>query len=232
MTLLKYWDNTASEWKPFTGAIPAPTSSNVPRENKTGDNSTTAFTTSQPYVAGTLQVFINGLNQGSAYLTETDPLTGAFTLGTAPLATDDFWVSYWLAATGVGNADTVDNFHANAVPTANTLLPLQEDTIDANGWTVRQVGLKKMYTYKMYWTGSVSVGSNNVYRLPSIPLPVGISTRADMVLNYTASGNDRVWLFNDRGSGGSTSLNVEASNWYTVTLTLTRAYIDVIAWEL
>lgn len=94
----------------------------VTKEAPTGtvDGSNTSFFTSQPYIAATLQVYINGLAQ-SFEVTETDPTTGEFTISPAPLTGDDLVVSYMFGAVGTMAADTVDGYHANATPTPDTI---------------------------------------------------------------------------------------------------------------
>lgn len=94
----------------------------------TKDGSNKVFTTSggRAYIGGSLQVYINGLAQGTS-VTETNPNTGAFTLDEAPLATDEIEISYQFVNAVTGNADTVDGIHASAVATPNTLLPLGAD---------------------------------------------------------------------------------------------------------
>lgn len=73
------------------------------------DDINTTFSTSQPYVAGSLQVFVNGLAQ-SGMVTETNPATGEFDID-APLTGDDLSVQYQYAETVSGNADTLDGYH-------------------------------------------------------------------------------------------------------------------------
>ena len=107
------------EW----GEVASPLGINnlVPKEVPTGTKNgvNTSFFTSQPYVAGSLIVYRNGAGEGFM-VTETNPLTGEFSLD-APLSTDDLWVSYQYSENVTGNADTVDNYHANATPTANNI---------------------------------------------------------------------------------------------------------------
>lgn len=105
-------------------------------------------------------------------------------------------------------------------------------TTDANGWTVTDFGVKKMYTYKYTWTGSVAVGANSSYSIPTISLPVGISNRGDIVATWTARCTDRVWLVNERTTDTSTSFALEVNNWYTSTFTLTRCLVDIVAWDV
>lgn len=127
-TILKYWDEAAGEWKVFTGDVPAPTASIVVKGAVLGtvDGVNNAFNTGAPYVAGTLQAYVNGSAQSNSVL-ETDPLTGAFTFDEVVPSGSNIRVYFHVANTGLGNTDTVDNFHANAVPTANNLLPLDNN---------------------------------------------------------------------------------------------------------
>lgn len=126
-TVLKYLADDGVTWLPFTGDVPAPTSSIVVKEPITGfDGTKTQFTTSQPYTPGSLQASIRGLPQGS-FVTETDPLTGKFTFDEAPASTDTGTVYYHTANTGLGNAQSVNNYTANGTPTPNNLLPLNGD---------------------------------------------------------------------------------------------------------
>jgi len=107
--------------------ILAGASSFVPQEVPTGtvNGTNKVFTTSQAYVGGTLEVYVNGLRQkGTTHFVETTPSSGTFTMDEAPITGDIIDVRYQTAVTGTGNADTLDNYHANATPTANTLLPL------------------------------------------------------------------------------------------------------------
>lgn len=87
-----------------------------------GSNKT--FTTSQAYVAGSLIVIKNTTALGASEATETTPASGIFDLVSAPATGDSVWVIYQIASTATSNADTVDNYHANATPTANNILVL------------------------------------------------------------------------------------------------------------
>ena len=99
----------------------------VPTGTVNGTN--TSFTTLTPYVAGTLQVFINGVKQArTTHFTETTPASGTFTMYDAPLTGDNIIVNYQFVQSVTGNADTLDNFHASQTAAANSIMPL-----DANG---------------------------------------------------------------------------------------------------
>lgn len=91
-------------------------------------------------------------------ITESAPGSGGFTITPAPLATDNLSVQYQVRVTATGNADTVDSYHANATPTANTIpvldgsakLPAsvmpESGTVLFNGTTARVVTLSETYT--------------------------------------------------------------------------------------
>lgn len=89
----------------------------TPSGTKNGTNTT--FTTANAYIAGTLQVFRNGLGEGTL-VTETDPATGEFDID-APQSTDDLWVAYQHNVSTTGNADTLDGYHASTTPMASTI---------------------------------------------------------------------------------------------------------------
>ena len=89
------------------------------------NGSNTTFTTARAYIAGSLQVFINGVKQKrTTHFTETTPASGIFTMGDAPLTGDDIMVNYHYVQSVYGNADTVDGIHASATATANQLYPV------------------------------------------------------------------------------------------------------------
>lgn len=74
------------------------------------NGSNTAFTTTQPYIGNSLEVFVNGVKQKrTAHYTETTPSTGSFTVGDAPIAGDIVSVNYLYANSAAStNSDTVD----------------------------------------------------------------------------------------------------------------------------
>lgn len=99
------------------------TSNEVPTGLVNGSN--VNYTTSAGYISGSLNVYINGVKQAlTTHYSETTPSSGTFAMSDAPLTGDIITVSYQTASGATGNADTVDNFHVNATPTANTILPL------------------------------------------------------------------------------------------------------------
>lgn len=89
------------------------------------NSSNTSFTTANPYVPGTLRVFVGGDKQKrGVHFTETSPGTGGFTMSDAPWSGDDMMVDYQFVQSVTGNADTVDGINANTTATANNLMPL------------------------------------------------------------------------------------------------------------
>ncbi len=64
------------------------------------------FQTNQPYISGSLQVFINGIAQ-SQLVDESGAGSGVFELDTAPLIGDDITVQYQVRAVATGNAQAL-----------------------------------------------------------------------------------------------------------------------------
>lgn len=96
----------------------------------TVNSSNTTFTTARAYIAGSLQVYINGVKQKRVtHFTETTPASGIFTMGDAPLTGDDIMVNYHYVQSVYGNADTVDGYHASATPKANTIPVLDSNAM-------------------------------------------------------------------------------------------------------
>ena len=91
-------------------------SSIVWKETPTGlvNSSNTVYTTSQGYVSGTLQVFINGVAQ-SSLVAETAPGSGTFTVTPAPLTGDTISVQYQVRVTATGNADALSGNSLTAI---------------------------------------------------------------------------------------------------------------------
>lgn len=116
-------------------------------ETPTGtvNGSNTSFTTAKPYVANTLQVYINGVKQKrGTHFSEVTPTSGTFTISDAPLTGDDVMVEYQFVQSVAGNADTVDGYHANVTPTANTIPVLDSNAklplVSNTSGLMRQLG--------------------------------------------------------------------------------------------
>ena len=125
------------------------------------NGSNTVFTTQAPYVASTLEVYINGLRQArTTHVTETSPSVGTFTLDTAPLTGDIIRVNYQQTVAQTNAADTVDSFHANSTPTADTILPLNSS--GKFPVTVVNNPYKFYATRNTSWTTSTSMAKVNL----------------------------------------------------------------------
>lgn len=106
-------------------------------ETPTGsvNGSNTSFTTTKPYVANTLQVYVNGIKQKrGTHFSEITPTSGTFTISDAPLTGDDVMVEYQFVQSVAGNADTVDGYHASTTPGASQLLALNSRSQSGEWW--------------------------------------------------------------------------------------------------
>lgn len=128
--------------------------SNIVQETPTGsvNGSNTSFTTlMSKYVANTLQVYLNGVQQTKTTdYAETTPGSGIFTFVTAPVTGDAVRVGYQFSTGAAANADTVDGIHANATATANDLYPL-----DGNAHFPSAL-LNNAYKFSVYRNGALS----------------------------------------------------------------------------
>lgn len=111
----------------YNSAYTVGTNSIIIGETPSGsvNSSNTVFTTAFAYIAGSLEVFINGLAQKRVtHFAETTPSSGTLTMGDAPTTGDLITVNYQYNLNPSGNSDTVDGIHANSTATANQLYPL------------------------------------------------------------------------------------------------------------
>jgi hypothetical protein len=103
----------------------------VPSGAVNGSNA--VFTTARAYIAGTVDIRVNGLSQArTTHFTETSPSAGTITLGDAPDTGDVITVSYQYNLNPSSNADTVDGIHASSTPIANQLLALDGNALVPN----------------------------------------------------------------------------------------------------
>ena len=136
--------NLLADYEVSNSVISQGTNTFIVKETPSGsvNSSNTTFTTARAYVGGSLEVFVNGIAQGSSHITETSPSAGTFTLDVAPTTGDNIMVAYQYSTSVSGNADTVDGIHASATPTANQLLPLDSTgvfpvaALGDTGWTL------------------------------------------------------------------------------------------------
>lgn len=154
MARMKVWNAATSQWEYLAPGFAGPTGATGPAgvtgatgpvgatgPTGLGSNSTvfkeapagakdgvnTSFTTTYPYIGGTLVAFRNGLGEGFM-VTESNPSTGSFSMDAA-VSTDDLWVMYQRSLTTSGNADTVDGYHANPTPAANNIPVLDSNSL-------------------------------------------------------------------------------------------------------
>lgn len=118
-----------ADYATSTSQFTAPTTVGIrTNESVTGtvNGTNKVFTTTVAYMPGTLEVWVNGLKQIPAtHYTETTPTSGIFTFDEAPFTGDNIIVNYRNSLSfSIGDADTIDTFHASPSATANTLLPL------------------------------------------------------------------------------------------------------------
>lgn len=132
------FDETSSV---ITGEVPTGTINGV----------TTLFTVqSNKYVAGSLQVWVNGLLQApSTHYTETDPTAGTFTFSDAPETGDNVLVAYMVANFGTGNADMLDGQHASAFVDTTSVQTLTNKTLAPGTW--HEVGEAGEPAYQNGW---------------------------------------------------------------------------------
>lgn len=108
----------------------------INQETPTGsvNGSNLNFSTSKPYVSGTLQVYVNGLLQApTTHVTETSSAAGTFALDTAPQTNDIVRVSYQYAQSTGGNAASLQGYSANDLTPIGVLQPYAGRTAP-NSW--------------------------------------------------------------------------------------------------
>lgn len=146
----------------------------------------TTFTTAQPYIGGSLQVFVNGVKQKRVTnFTETTPSTGSFTISDAPISGDDIMVCYQYVLSTTANADTVDGYHANVIPTAN-MIPVLDANGKMNPSTVVTIGSNFIGTVESLnnssWSDLSTVG-------PVVTINVPVSGRVLVTVGANFAGN-------------------------------------------
>jgi len=105
------------------------------------NSSNTAYTTAQSFVAGTLEYWINGLKQKSGtHFTEVNPAAGTFTVSDAPITGDLHEVKYQHVLASVGDADTVDGFHASNFYPVGTIYSNKTNSANPSTYLPGQTG--------------------------------------------------------------------------------------------
>lgn len=184
----------------------------VPSGTKNGSN--TSFTTARGYIAGTLEVFVNGLKQArGTHFTETVPVSGSFTITDAPLAGDNVIVNYQYNLNPVSNADTVDGINASVSPTANQLVPLDTNArFDQATLPLGSVVQIVSTNYTSMSTGTTIIPNDNTppqitegtQFMSQTITPKSITNRlsieAVIYLGFSSNGNRIAALFQDSGA--------------------------------
>ena len=196
------------------------------------NGSNTSFTTSRPYVPGSLEVFVNGVKQKRVtHFTETSPSTGAFTISDAPQSStqgnDDVMVNYQYVVTVTGNADTVDGYHASTTA-ASGIIPVA----DSNG------KISGAFTGENYSTTEALTGGTWIDGKPIYKQTFSVST--------TASGNEQIFNIGlststtriikvEGGSGSMDYYPIEYINPNATTLQnmqLKISYVSGTGWQI
>lgn len=166
-------------------------SDEVPAGLVNGSNAT--FTLARAYIAGSLEVYVNGLKQKrTTHFTETTPASGILTMGTAPLTGDVITCNYQFNLNPASNSDTVDGIHANATPTANQLLPLNSSAL------VPTAALGTTWTsYTPSWTGSTTnpaIGNGTITGLSSQSGKT-VTVQIEIIAGSTTTFGSGRWAF-------------------------------------
>lgn len=162
------------------------TNSWMPEETPTGtvNGTNKVFTVSRPYIGGTLRVYVNGLRQAlTTHFTETSSTT--FTLDDAPLTGDVIRVEYQFVLSTSGNADTVDSYHADATPTANTIPVLDSN---ARMPTATLGGAWSTWTPTLTPSSGAFSNVNSSGRYTQVGKTVHFSLKINIINIGTASG--------------------------------------------
>lgn len=182
--LVDYFESTTAAFDETSSVI----TSEVPSGTVNGTNK--VFTTgATKFVAGSLQVWVNGLLQAPTdHYTETDPSAGTFTFVDAPETGDNILVAYMVANFGTGNADMLDGQHASAFADTTSVQTLSNKTVVSEDWhwigdagepnyenswvdyggEYSGAGFKKDAVGNVYLTGLVKSGTVNtaIFTLP------------------------------------------------------------------
>jgi hypothetical protein len=111
----------------YNGVNNIGTNSTITGETPAGsvNDVNTTFTAARSYIAGTLQVWVDGLLQRlTTDYAETTPGSGIFTFVVAPATGQSVRVAYQYNLNPSSNSDAVDGIHATTVATANQLVAL------------------------------------------------------------------------------------------------------------
>lgn len=101
----------------------------------TVNGSNTAFTTGGTYIAGSLEVYKNGIRlKAGAGNDYTENGSSGFTMLTAPATGTQLVVDYLTAPTNAGNADTLDGYTAEDLMPIGSVIDYASDTMPSSKW--------------------------------------------------------------------------------------------------
>ena len=112
------------------------TNSYLSDETPTGlvNSANTTYYTGRPYIASSLEVYINGLRQKrNTDFTENAPSEGRFGMTVAPTTGDTVFVNYQFNLNPSSNADTVDGVHADTIAPVGCVMDFAGATAPT-GW--------------------------------------------------------------------------------------------------
>lgn len=242
--LLADYETTSSVYSVGTNSIIV---GEVPSGSVNGSNAT--FTLARAYIAGSLEVMINGLAQArTTHFTETTPASGVFTMGDAPLTGDIITVNYQYNLNPSSNADTVDGIHASSTPTANQLLALDSNAMVptaalGGAWTsytpvftltgASSQAMTVVGGYRQngktveFWAAATVNGSSNFTGLSSVFCSLPVPATANMYNNYV--GVHCKYL--DNGVAWYTGAGIidGASSVYMMASTASGSYVSNVA---
>lgn len=99
------------------------------------NGSNTAFTTGSNYIAGSLEVYKNGIRlKAGAGNDYTENGSSGFTMLTAPATGTQLVVDYLTAPTNSGNADTLDGYTAEDLMPIGSVIDYASDTMPSSKW--------------------------------------------------------------------------------------------------
>lgn len=203
------------------------TNSSTTNEQPTGtvNGTTTVFTTLRPYIASSLQVYIDGIMQrrGTDY-TETTPSTGSFTMSAAPLTGQSILVDYQFNLNPSSNADTVDGIHASSTATANQLYPLDGN---AKFGTDIQYDASDRIADHVVSGGVVALSSGLIGTFSDIVYYIGGKRyTATGIANHTYTASNDCYV--DIDTTGTVTYTTGANNFASPTLAANSIRIAVV----
>lgn len=180
-----------ADYEVGSSAFSVGTNSTIKGEVPTGtvNGATVIFTASRAYIAGSLQVFVNGLNQArTTHFTETTPSTGVFTMSDAPLTGDIITINYDFNLNPSSNADTVDGMHGSEVAPVGSITMFGGSSAPS-GWLICDGSSLLRASYAALFTviGVVYGSADGThFTLPDLRGRVGLGVGDSTATGHTA----------------------------------------------